>query len=190
MFWVTSRLVHFDRVASAWLISRFIDPEARFEFIDPAGTFPEGATTFGLAGGDIGRHDADGTTFRKLLHKYGVSDPALGELDKIVAAGVAYVMQGVMPSPNDRCTLIAIGLLAVGEGNLILESSDHDILDRSFPLWDAIYVDASMHLLRHAPAASESDPAARQATRFNMAIARARHVVGRARKRAALESSA
>jgi len=180
MYWVTSRLVHFDRVASAWLISRFIDPAARFGFIDPADPFPEGAITFSLAGGDIGRHDGEGTTFTKLLRRHDLTDPALRELERTVAAGVAYVMQGVTPAIDDRFALMSVGLLAVGEGNLLLESDDQDILDRSFPVWDALYVDAAIHLLRHHPPAGDSD--ALQGTRFNMAIGRARQVVGRARK--------
>src|SRR6185503_9372232 len=38
--WVTRRDVHVDRIASAWLIRRFIDPRARFKFVEPRGYKP------------------------------------------------------------------------------------------------------------------------------------------------------
>lgn len=183
MIWVTSRLVHFDRVASAWLISRFIDPEATFGFIDAGSGFPEGATTFGVAGGDIGRHDAEGTTFTKLLRRHKLTDPALLELEKIVGAGVGYVMGGKNPGADDRAGWVAVGLLAVAEGTMVIEDGDREILERSFLVWDAVYVDAAMHLLRSHPPADEGVPDALKGTRFGMSIGRARHLVARARAR-------
>ncbi|NWM25049.1 chromate resistance protein, partial [Escherichia coli] len=39
--WVTRRHVHVDRIASAWLIRRFIDPEASFKFVEGKGYVPE-----------------------------------------------------------------------------------------------------------------------------------------------------
>ena len=183
MYWVTSRLVHFDRVASAWLISRFIDADAVFGFVEIGSGFPEGAITFSIAGGDIGRHDAEGTTFTKLLRRNKLTDPALLELEKIVAACVAYVMGGKCPGPSDRPAWIAVGLLAAAEGMLVIEDSDRDILERSFPMWDAIYVDAAMHHLRTHPPGAEGDSDALRGTKFGMAIGRGRHLIARARVR-------
>lgn len=183
MHWVTSRLVHFDRVASAWLISRFIDPHAEFGFVEIGSGFPEGAITFSIAGGDIGRHDAEGTTFTKLLRRYKLTDPALLRLGEIVEVGVGYVMGGKNPGPDDRAGWIAIGLLAVAEGTMVIEDGDRAILERSFPVWDAIYVDAALHALRtHLPGA-EGDSDALKGTKFGMAIGRARQLVWRARAR-------
>jgi hypothetical protein len=184
MFWVTSRLLHFDRAASAWLISRFIDPDATFDFIEIGSDFPEGAITFSLAGGDIGRHDAEGTTFTKLLRRHNLTDPALLEVEKIVSAGVAHTMHGKNPGIDDRHAWVAVGLLAVAEGTMVIESNDHDILLRTLPVWDAVYVDAGMHLLRTHPPGNEGDSDALLSTKFNMAIGRHRHRVGRARARA------
>lgn len=183
MHWVTSRIIHFDRVASAWLISRFIDPEATFDFIEAGAAFPPGATTFSVAGGDIGRHDKDGTTFSKLLKRHGLADPALHALESIVAAGVAYVMEGRQPGADDRPAWIAVGLLAVAEGMLALEDTDADILRKSLPVWDAIYAEAGLQALRRSPPGAPGDGDALLGTKFAMALARFRQAPGRARGR-------
>ena len=181
MYWVTSRLVHFDRVASAWLISRFIDQRAEFGFVEVGSDFPEGAITFSMAGGDFGRHDAEGTTFSKLLRHYKLTDSTLLWLGEIVEAGVEYVMRGKNPGPDDRASWIAIGLLAVAEGTMVIEDGDRAIFERSFPVWDAVYVDAALQALRVKPPAVEGDSDALKSTKFGMAIGRARQLVWRAR---------
>lgn len=182
MHWVTSRIIHYDRVASAWLISRFVDPEATFGFIEPGSDFPEGATTFSLVGGDIGRHDDEGTTFAKIMKRYDLKDPILQEVERIVTAGVAYVMEGRPPQANDREGWIAVGLLAVAEGMLVLEDSDDDILRRSLPFWDAIYADAGMRMLRKAPPGAPGDGDALLGTKFAMTLARIRQTPARGRR--------
>jgi hypothetical protein len=56
MRWATLAHVHLDRVAAPWLVLRFVDPEAQFEFIewgldgqlpDPVTIIPDGATPLG-----------------------------------------------------------------------------------------------------------------------------------------------
>ena len=178
MDWATNRLIHFDRVASAWLINRFIDPEARFIFIEPGSKAPDGATTFAIAGGDIGRHDHEGSTFTKLMQRYNLKDPVLVEVEKIVDAGVAYITKGRMPGPDDRLAWIAVGVLAVAEGIAVMADSDHDVLRRSLPVWDAIFMDAGVHALRTAPPGAPGDSEAMLATKFSMALARYRQAVG------------
>jgi hypothetical protein len=79
MKWVTRDFVHLDRVASPWLIKRFIDRDAVFVFV-PWGKEdrrPADAIPFALPGAEIGPHDHEGTTFAKLLKKYRLDDPAL-----------------------------------------------------------------------------------------------------------------
>ncbi len=183
MLWVTGRIIHFDRVASAWLISRFIDPEATFGFIEPGSEFPPGAVTYSMVGGDIGRHDHEGTTFSKLIKRHQLKDAALAEMERIVAAGVGYVMEGRQPGPDDRAAWIAVGLLAVAEGTLAMENTDADVLRQSLPVWDAIYVDAGLHALRTTPPGAPGDGDALLGTKYGMALARLRQVPGRARAR-------
>lgn len=172
MHWVTNRLIHYDRVASCWLIKRFIDADAEFGFIEPGAEAPSGATTFSMVGGDIGRHDKDGTTFSKLIKRHEIKDATLAEVERIVSAGVAYVMEGKVPTADDRHGQIAVGLLSVAEGALALSASDHEVLTRSLPVWDAVYVDAGLHLLRTNPPHAESDGEALRNTKFVMTLMR------------------
>ena len=71
MKWVTRDFVHLYRVASPWLIQRFVDPEAQFVFV-PLGqedTRPSDAIPFGLPGVELSSHDEHGTTFEKIIRR-------------------------------------------------------------------------------------------------------------------------
>ncbi len=82
--WVTRTGVHVDRIASAWLIRRFIDPDARFEFVrghdHPAAP---GQLRFDMFEGDF-THEGDLCTFEVLLRRFGLKDPALARIGQIV----------------------------------------------------------------------------------------------------------
>jgi hypothetical protein len=81
--WVTRQNPKVDRLASAWLIRRFIDPGARFRFIEP-GTKPgEDEIGFDLVGGEF-THEGDRCTFETLLLRTGVSAPGLDQVGEIV----------------------------------------------------------------------------------------------------------
>ena len=82
--WVTRRGVHVDRIASAWLIRRFIDPEARFKFVPAKGYAPEpGELRFDMFEGEF-THEGDRCTFEVLLPQAGLADPALATIAEIV----------------------------------------------------------------------------------------------------------
>jgi len=82
--WVTRRDVHVDRMASAWLIRRFIDPEARFEFVVPRGYRPlAGELRFDMLDAEY-THVGERCTFQVLLERFGVTDPALAAIGEIV----------------------------------------------------------------------------------------------------------
>lgn len=82
--WVTRARPKIDRLASAWLIQRFIDPEARFGFIEAEGKkVPEGALTFDTFGGDF-THEGDECTFEVLVRRFGIDDPGVRALSEIV----------------------------------------------------------------------------------------------------------
>ena len=72
--WVTRPRPHVDRVASAWLIKRFIDPEADFVFASPK-EFPVDAVPFDAAGVEFG-HQGEDCTFETLLRRCGLEDQA------------------------------------------------------------------------------------------------------------------
>lgn len=78
--------MHVDRIATAWAIRRFIDPNASFKFIerneDPA---PLGAIPFDIRGAELGHHDGM-CTFEVLVRKYELHDPALRRMGPIIRA--------------------------------------------------------------------------------------------------------
>jgi hypothetical protein len=81
--WVTRRSIHIDRIASAWLVRRFIDPRARFRFVDPKEPPRRGEVRFDMVGGDFS-HEGDRCTFETLVSRTGVTDKALTEVGEIV----------------------------------------------------------------------------------------------------------
>jgi hypothetical protein len=82
--WVTRADVHVDRIASAWLIRRFIDPKARFKFVPARGYTPRrGDLRFDMTGAEY-THVAEDCTFQTLLKRFHLRDPALTALGEIV----------------------------------------------------------------------------------------------------------
>lgn len=82
--WVTRRGVYVDRIASAWLIRRFIDPRARFVFVDPAGYSPkDGELRFDMFHAEF-THEGDACTFEVLCKTFGLRDAGLVALSRIV----------------------------------------------------------------------------------------------------------
>ena len=107
--WVTRQGVKVDRMASAWLIKRFIDESARFKFV-PARGYQASATDlrFDMYEGEF-THEGDACTFETLLARFSLDDPALRQIAEIVhdvdckdekfgrteAAGFALVIEGI-----------------------------------------------------------------------------------------------
>jgi hypothetical protein len=82
--WVTRKGIHVDRMASAWLIRRFIDPNARFKFVSAKGYQPEpGEIRFDMYEAEF-THEGDRCTFEVLIERMGISDPGLGPIAEIV----------------------------------------------------------------------------------------------------------
>jgi hypothetical protein len=113
--WVTRRGVYIDRMASAWLIRRFIDPEARFKFVPAKGYAPErGELRFDMYEGEF-THEGDHCTFEVLLARAGLDDPALTAISQIVhdvdlkdgkygreeASGIARLVEGIAAAHPD-----------------------------------------------------------------------------------------
>jgi hypothetical protein len=107
--WVTRRGVFVDRIASAWLIKRFIDPEARFQFAAPEGYLPrKGELRFDMFEAEY-THEGDRCTFETLLRRFRLRAPALRTIGEIVhdidckdakfgrpeAAGVEQLLAGI-----------------------------------------------------------------------------------------------
>jgi hypothetical protein len=82
--WVTRRGIHIDRMASGWLIRRFIDPAARFKFVSGKGYTPgRDELRFDMFEAEF-THRGDACTFEVLLSDFDVTDPALRPIAEIV----------------------------------------------------------------------------------------------------------
>jgi hypothetical protein len=82
--WVTRRGVQVDRIASAWLIRRFIDRQARFKFVAGPGYTPRrGELRFDMFQAEF-THDGELCTFEVLLREFGLKDAALRSVGEIV----------------------------------------------------------------------------------------------------------
>ena len=82
--WVTRKGIHVNRMASAWLIRRFIDPEARFRFVAGKGYQPQpGEVRFDMFEAEF-THEGDRCTFEVLLGRFSITDPGLREIGEIV----------------------------------------------------------------------------------------------------------
>ncbi len=111
MQWITRSHVHVDRVACPWLITRFIDNEAEFLFV-PTSQIEKvaketGAIPYDAPGVELGHVDGR-CSFESIIVKYGLKEPGLLRLAKIVHA--ADVAEDIDTDP------IARGLEAIASG--------------------------------------------------------------------------
>ena len=82
--WVTRAGVHVDRISSAWLIHRFIDPAARFRFVaTQAHAAAPGELRFDMFEAEY-THEGDRCTFETLLARFGLEDSALAAIAELV----------------------------------------------------------------------------------------------------------
>jgi hypothetical protein len=118
--WATRQQVWIDRVASAWLIRRFIDPEARFVWLATPQDCPKDAIGFDFDGAAF-THTDNRVTFEVLLASFDlVTDPALARLGVLVhsldvggipvpeAAGFAAILTGVRASGADDDQILTV----------------------------------------------------------------------------------
>ena len=81
--WVTRAGVQVDRIASAWLIRRFIDPDARLRFVRPPDKVEKGQVRFDMFEAEF-THEGDLCTFEVLLRRFALRDGVLARLGEIV----------------------------------------------------------------------------------------------------------
>jgi hypothetical protein len=82
--WVTRKGIHVDRMASAWLVRRFIDGQARFKFVPAKGYVPQPKDArFDMYEAEF-THEGDRCTFEVLMDRAGLDDPALVVIAEIV----------------------------------------------------------------------------------------------------------
>lgn len=137
--WVTRPAPFVDRMASAWLIRRCIDPGAVFGFIAGNGAVAAGAgeVVFDAAGGEF-THRGELCTFEVLLRSFGLRDAALDRLAEIVhdldvredgarhpeTAGVGRVLEGIRRTARDDAEALERGM-AVFEALYAARTDEH-----------------------------------------------------------------
>ena len=83
MKWPRVRTATSTEPPCAWLIQRFIDPDAEFVFVDDPDDVPDDATPFDIRGAELSHHNGN-YSFETFLERYDVYDTALHELARIV----------------------------------------------------------------------------------------------------------
>jgi hypothetical protein len=83
MIWATRPQCHVDRIGSAWLIRRFIDPVATFVFVEDSSLIPDGAIGFDMRGVKLSHRNGD-CSFETIVRQYELTDPVLSEIAEIV----------------------------------------------------------------------------------------------------------
>ena len=131
--WITRPRPHVDRIASAWLIRRFIDPEATFLFAAPP-DFPPDAIPFDTPGAELS-HFGNDCTFETLVKRAGLRDRRLTHLAEIIHE--ADLRDGKFPRDEARGIDLAI------RGFLAAHSDDHEVLTHGLALFEGRYAGAS-----------------------------------------------
>ena len=119
MKWATRARIHVDRTACAWLIRRFIDEQPEFVFVHDPDEVPGDATPCDMRGVELSHH-GDACTFETMLDRYGLDDPALAAIGRIIheadldderfdapeARGLDVIVRGLsmVPGPTSRCS--------------------------------------------------------------------------------------
>jgi hypothetical protein len=131
--WVTRPRPHIDRVASAWLIKRFIDTDAVFVFAPPA-EFPKDAIPFDAAGVELS-HQGEDCTFETLVKRARLRDRRLTRLAEVVHE--ADLRDGKYAHEEARGIDVAIRAL------LAASSDDHQVLAQGLMLFEGLYATTS-----------------------------------------------
>jgi hypothetical protein len=127
--WVTRPRPHVDRVASAWLIKRFIDPEAVFLFAPPA-EFPADAIPYDAPGVELS-HQGEDCTFETLVKRAHLRDRRLARLAEVVHE--ADLRDGKYPHEEARGIDVAIRAF------LAAADDDHQVLAQGMTLFEGLY---------------------------------------------------
>ena len=135
MKWVTWENIGVDRMACAWLIRRWIDPEAEFSFIHMGEkSLPEDGEPFDIPGARYSHH-AGHCTFYIFLKEHNLDDPVLARIAQIVDQ--ADEIQEVRVEPA------ALGLDLICRGVRRISKDDFEALEHGRLLYEALYAELS-----------------------------------------------
>jgi hypothetical protein len=138
--WVTRTGVHIDRIASVWLIRRFIDPQARFKFVSPKGYVPAaGELRFDMFDAEF-THVGDRCTFEVLVERMALQDPALDAIGEIIHdLDLRDGKFGRDETPGVRSTI---------DGLCTIARDDDQRIAAATPLFDGLHSHFTSHVRR------------------------------------------
>jgi hypothetical protein len=128
--WITRPRPGVDRMASAWLIRHFIDPQARFGFAVDRESVPDHAVPFDMFGVEFS-HQGGGCTFETLCSVFSLAGPALSRIAAIVHD--LDLKDGRFGAPE--CSTVG----AMIEGLQLAHQSDDALLEQGMTLFDSLY---------------------------------------------------
>jgi hypothetical protein len=127
--WVTRPRPEIDRVGSAWLIRKFIDPEAKFVFADTPGEFPS-AIPYDMFEVEFSHH-GDSCTFETLIERFGIHDRAMLRLAELIHDADV---------EDDKFHQVdGFGVEKIFKGWAKQGLNDQQILSKGFDCFDALY---------------------------------------------------
>ncbi|EDY15964.1 chromate resistance exported protein [Chthoniobacter flavus Ellin428] len=127
--WLTRPRPEIDRVGSAWLIRKFIDPRAKFVFATEPSAHPE-AIPYDMTGVEF-THHGDACTFETLLKRFAIRFPAVQRIGEMIHD------TDLEDGKFQRSECVGLDLLFKGWARL--NHSDAEILEKGFACFDALY---------------------------------------------------
>ena len=134
MLWVTREKPHVDRCASAWLIKRFVDKDAVFQFIAREADIPKGAIGFTLPKAEINPDEGVKTTYDALLEKYRINNPTVSRIGDIIRD-----FEFNEENPEKIQLKETLGLCLVLKGLEKTSTTDNETVAKTFIIMDAFY---------------------------------------------------
>ena len=136
MKWVTRKQIRVNRVATAWLIRRFIDPQAEFIFVEPAEVAAvqsrEKAKGFDAPGATYPHKDGKGRcSFEALVDEHCSGDPVL--------IAMARMVRGADFAEETNLTEESAGIRTISQGFPMVTDGDHETLEKASFLYEALY---------------------------------------------------
>lgn len=136
MNWVTRKHIRVNRTATAWLIRRFIDPDATFSFLEPdeVSAFERrtGAIGFDAPGARYPHEDELGRcSFEALVAEHLPTNPALQRLVRMVRSADFPAASGL--------TAEGAGLRAISMGFPLVSQDDQETVEKAAFMYDALY---------------------------------------------------
>lgn len=141
--WVTRARPYIDRLGSAWLIQRFIDPQARFRFLGVGETpnIDQGELPFDMATGEF-THQGELITFEVLIRDFALHDPSLAKMSELVKH--IDVQEGNLPDDANLLKTLLDGLIS-------LTTDDYQLLERARLFFDALHAGFAKAVHKESP---------------------------------------